>query len=697
VTIATAREEVPEWAPATSVLLSAAAVVAFALVTSVAAVVSLGWGLLLLAVLAWCALSGVPLARAIYRRGGVSESNAWFVGPVWGYAISMLAALAMWVAGIRQPALLLLAPVAALVAAPVASRAWKTALDATRFDRRDLLAVLILMLIVPLVVAAPFAHVAEPVEAGGRAYRAYFTADFVWAMTVVGEVAKGDVPPANPFHVDDALHYYWLSHFLSAIDYRVLHRHLDKEAVILANSIGFGVLFMAFLYGFVRQFVGSRVAAGLGCAGAFLFNSFEGLDRIVTLWQLGAPLDLIRTHNIDAVTRWFYQGQPVDGLQRMLLYQPHHLLGYAVGLSGLQLLRQARDPGRPFFALVVGACLGVCLLFSSFTAIIIGAGVALYYAIRLIGARSWLSAIPCGIAGALPVALAAWLASALQYVDGTERGFIEVGLSPVATSHGLWNLFLSFGPMLIVGAAGAFFGLANRAGRLVAVGCLAVSALVFYFFVDVPTVGGWVGWRTGHLLLMAFAALGGYAIQELWRGGRLKRVLVAAVLAVLAAAAAPTVAIDIYNAQDVTNRHFGPGFPWTLVLTRDELDAFEWLKRATSPDARVQMDVVQRAAASWAYLPAFAERRMTAGLPISMVPLPKYRDTSARIRNEVFHAASADAAWRAARALRIDYLFIGPPERRSNPQIDALLDGAPWFFRPVFRNETITIYAVARG
>jgi hypothetical protein len=46
------------------------------------------------------------------------------------------------------------------------------------------------LLIVPLVVGLPFAHVGE-ITPDGQAYRAYFTADYVWRRAVVIELAKG--------------------------------------------------------------------------------------------------------------------------------------------------------------------------------------------------------------------------------------------------------------------------------------------------------------------------------------------------------------------------------------------------------------------------------------------------------------------------------------------------------------------------
>jgi len=76
----------------------------------------------------------------------------------------------------------------------------------------------------------------------------------------------------------------------------------------------------------------------------------------------------VRDYNIDAVTRWFYQGMPVDGLQRLLLYQPHHLTGYVMGLAALWLVGFAEDVTETAVALWAGILLGAAFLFSTFSA-----------------------------------------------------------------------------------------------------------------------------------------------------------------------------------------------------------------------------------------------------------------------------------------------------------------------------------------
>ena len=88
---------------------------------------------------------------------------------------------------------------------------------------------------------------------------------------------------------------------------------------------------------------------------------------------------------------------------------------------------------------------------------------------------------------------------------------------------------------------------------------------------------------------------------------------------------------------------------------------FDWIKNNTEPSAIVQVDPTPRDPEHWAYLPAFAERRMATGLPISMVPLAKYQQASAAIRT-IFDEAPLAAYERAVRA-GINYVMVGPPER----------------------------------
>ena len=182
------------WAPGRGLLvLSAVAAVLISLRGILPLVPAIG----LLAVLVWFAMPGVVLGRRLYGSQPGGWPAALLAGPAWGYVLSSLVLLGLWWAGVRSAWWLVLAPIPVALAALPARRLAGT-LTVPRFGRNDIGALALVLLTVPAILGLPYAHVGIDLPEG-RAYRAYFTADFVWEMAVVGEVAKGDMPPRNPY------------------------------------------------------------------------------------------------------------------------------------------------------------------------------------------------------------------------------------------------------------------------------------------------------------------------------------------------------------------------------------------------------------------------------------------------------------------------------------------------------------------
>src|SRR5207245_9433817 len=115
-----------------------------------------------------------------------------------------------------------------------------------------------------------------------------------------------------------------------------------------------------------------------------LWSGVGGAGRLWAIWRRGGSFDELRYLNIDAVGNWIYHGMKVDGLQRLLLYQPQHQLGYMLGFSALMLIVQARDCSRAALLFLVGVFLGMSMLLSSFAAVILAVAVAAYEAFRLV-------------------------------------------------------------------------------------------------------------------------------------------------------------------------------------------------------------------------------------------------------------------------------------------------------------------------
>jgi hypothetical protein len=621
------------------------------------------------------------------------SAGAWaalLVGPLWGFALSSLMLLVLWAAGLRHWSLLVITPPLAWLAC-LAFWRLRGALTPPNLSLRDVPAVLLLLCVVPLVVGRPYARVGEAV-ADGRAYRAYFTADFVWAMAVVAEVSKGDVPPHNQFLRDQPLNYYWTPHLLSAVEYRHLSTRATLEAVMLVNALAFGLIFVAFLYAFTRHFTRSPALAAVGCFAAILLTSFEGLDRLFVIWRDGLPLAHLTSLNIDSVTRWFYGALPVDGLHRLLLYQPqHHAMAYALGFSTLMVLAQARNPARPLLMALVGVLLAASVMISAFAALMLTVMAALYAAILIGRRRAWRAFLLCALAAAIPLAAAAAASLLLRYVTRSES-ILELIVNEGAIARPWIALPLSFGPMLATVAAGLTLAALRRDAALLPLGIVVGVSAFFFVFVNVRDHQDvYVGFRAGHFFFMAAAPLTAVVIGVLWRGSPAVRRTAAAAGISLALAAAPTVAIDLYNTQDITNREMGPGFRWTLVLSHDELAALAWIRRETPTDAIVQVNPLVRDPETWSYIPTFAERRMAVGLPISMVPLEPYRVASRRMRL-LYGAETAQDAFDVAWRNSIHFLVVGPPERTAYPTVERMLDAAPLLFPLVFRNDAVSIY-----
>jgi hypothetical protein len=676
---------------ATAILTVVTAVV---ILLTLGAILPLSWGLALFAVLAWFAAPGVVLARRLYASQTGGGFAALVAGPAWGYVMSSLVLLGLWAAGYRGGWILLLSPIPAAIAALPARRLAST-LVVPRLTRQDAGAVAAVLLAVPLVVGLPYARVGADLPEG-RAYRAYFTADFVWEMAVVGEVAKGDLPPRNPYYMNDGLHYYWLMHLLPSVEHRLIGTRLRIEQLLLVNALWAGLTFAAFYYFFVRHFVERPWVAAVSCLGVIFCSSFEGAEEMWSLWRRGRSFEALKYLNIDAITRWNYQSLPVDGLHRLLLYQPQHQLGYLLGFSALLLLMHARDRGRWGLLFLSGSFLAMSMLMSSFAAVMLAVVVAAFEGWSLITSNQWKAVLPCALAAAAPMAAALFVIQKLRYIDaGTP--LMVFGWNLMALRSWQTAIFLSFGPVLLIAAAGlAVAAWQRRLRPLFPLALVLTMCAVFYFLVDVPDHGHvYVGWHVGKVAFVALTPLCAIALQESWKRTGWPRAVMTAAAAIVALVALPTVIIDLYNTQDVQNRAMGPGFRWTVLLNPDEVKALDWIRDHTPIRARVQVEPVVRGRDTWAYVPAFAERRMSSGLPISMIPLAKYERASEEIK-AVYQSASATEAYDRAVGLCIDYLVIGPPERKEYPKLEPLVDQSTDLFATAFRNDAVGVYFVPR-
>jgi hypothetical protein len=408
-------------------------------------------------------------------------------------------------------------------------------------------------------------------------------------------------------------------------------------------------------------------------------------------WERGVPLTEVRNLNIDALTSWWLRPAAlrIDGLQRCFWWVPQHSMAYALGLVALAVANSAGSAGPTSAIVIAGIALAGAAMMNPF----VGGVFALVWGVA-VALDAWRSGdFPRRVArhamAVIPVAVALGWVMLNRMAEGGGSA-LQFGWLDEARNFPLQALALSLGPALLAAAVGLAVG---SVGRPAAPLLLVLVALALMYFTRLNVDKSWVGFRAGQMILVAVPAL--IARGFVTSGVRKALAIVTAVIVV--AVGAPTAAIDTYNAQDVTNFAPSPNGPWTVTVTRDEQTGLAWLRANTPSTAIVQMDPLARERSSWSLIPSFAERRMGAGRPISLLggttDGSEYAERSARVRT-MYATTDARQAHDIARTLRLDYIWVDRIERAAYPAGVAKFDGAPQFFTSVFRNAEVTIYRV---
>jgi hypothetical protein len=634
-------------------------------------------------------LPGLRVGFALFGR---AHAGGWIAGVLIGYVLAAVAVWAVIAAHVASaPGFLVawafVAVIVWLILSPIRSPlvplpAWTPAATTS----------LLLVLVLTLAIAVPpWANVGRADSSGNRYYRAYFTADFVWHMALTAEIAKFSMPPRNPYLSPKPIHYYW-TYFLvpAAITATGPPGLRDVERCLKLNAIVTGLLLMSALFLAAWTAIPRAGPAGIAVALALVASSAEGIAAIAGLWWTGRPFSELRNINIDAVSNWALGSYRIDGLQRCLWYVPQHSMGYALGLIALAAAAAAGSRATNAAITLVGVALGSSVACNPLVGGIFAMAYGAAVIIDALGRPAPVPAILRHAIAAVPVAAAiAWCVTN-QMVEGAGAA-LEFGFSGQSRHHPLLALMVSLGPVLMLAAAGLWPDRRIPLRALLPYAILAALSLALLYLVRLSVDLSWVGFRAGHLILVALPPLGARFIAVFWDRGR--HMLAAAAIVLVLVAGAPTVVIDEYNAWDIHNLVVSPGgFPWTIVVSPEQQAAFHWIREHTAPDDIVQMDPIERGRATWSLIPTFAERRMAAGLPISLMSTAEYDERSAHI-HAMYAATDPAEASRIASALRLDYIYADEVERSAHAATTKF-DSSPQYFEPVFRNGTVGVYRV---
>jgi hypothetical protein len=633
-------------------------------------------------------LPGVPIGVALFGR---RQPAAWIGGGLFGYGLAQLAIWLVIESRLASPGVFVLAWLVLFAATLLISRAAgrEPAIRLPEWTSGDSAGLLLVLVLVPVLMAPPYANLGRADAEGNRYYRAYFTADFLWHSALAFEIGKFSLPPRNPYMTPRAMNYYWTYFLLPATTAELMPPSpagfFDLQRYLKTNAILSGLLMMGALFLVVRSAVPSAGAAALAVALAVLAASAEGLYAIVDLLRRGAPLTALSDMNIDAVTAWFFNGMRVDNIPRSLWYTPQHTTAVALGLVGWFVAIAGGSAASMSAIAGAGLALGLATTMNP----LLGACFSLVYGAAVVGdaidsGQFW-QRVPKHSIAAVPVILAVLWGSASKVMDGAGSA-VQVGLFNIAAHQPIVTLALSLGPILIPALAG-LRRVPNAASRPVWIaGAGILLGLFLLYFVRISEAS-WVGFRAGQILLVSIPILLARTLASI--GPRIAALLAAVILAI----GIPTTVVDTWNAQDIGNRRQGPGFRWTLWTTPDQQRAFAWIRANTPATAVVQMEPIVRGREHWTLIPSFAGRRMSAGLPISLLPLPEYSELSERVKT-IFATANAGEASATARRMRIDYLYVDATDLLAYPDGVRKFDEHPRLFSREFSSGDVRVYRV---
>ena len=642
-----------------------------------------------LMILGLALLPGLPIG---FRFFGKRHGAGWIIGALLGYFLTSLCLWLVIASGRPRAWLFVLTWVGTMAVAAWLCRGQERPLATLEpWSAGDSRALVLVLFLVLALAAPPFIKLGAERD-GDRYYRAYFTADFVWHTALSAEISKFSMPPRNPFMASRPIHYYWAYYLLPSTVAGASSAMAESiESNLKVNAIGTALLFVAAIFIAAWSAVPRAGAVGASVALAIVASSAEGAYAIARLRSRGQPLSQLKDLNIDAIANWWGGGLRVDGLPRCFWWVPQHSMAYALGLGSFVLLSTS-GPATLEGSFIAGMLLAGSVAFNPFVGAILSAAWGTAALVGSLGIdRPWQSLARRAVAAIPVLASLAWC-SLNRMADGA-GAVVEFGARGAARHNPIENLFLSLGPALVpalLGVAAVTWGATRSTSvrRIAAPAALVLIALAVMHFVRLRVDDSWVGFRAGQLILVGVPPLIAAGLVATTRL-RIAAVIVALLACVVGL---PTTAVDLYNAQDISNLSPGPGFPWTQVLDRGHREALDWIRHSTPADAIVQQDALSRHRTTWWVVPTFAHRRMAAGLPPFMVDNPEYHEKSELVRS-MYAASDAASASTIARRLRIDFVYVDEAERKTYRHVGETL-GDPRYFQPVFSNDAVQVYAV---
>jgi hypothetical protein len=549
-----------------------------------------------------------------------------------------------------------------------------------------------------LVVAIPLSNVGRRVG-DAYVYVSFFHEDFFGKVAMAAQLAKGVVPPANPYFLGETLHYYWFYDVFPAFVYQSVERTIPLQDILLLDALLVDVAFVCVGVWFIKRFVARPFSIGVVLCLVLLAESYQAPFKAV-VFQRG--ISNVAANGLLASIAF----PPVGYYFQALLYISQHLLALTALLLTISMLNGTHRTGMGWRAATAGVVLGIASGFSFFIGFI-GLGwaaswlllLALYWGRR--GARMPRVVVPAA------VAVVAGVVSYLGYkglgmLAGEDRFMLLVKpdlrhlLSPI-------HYIVMLGPSLILGLVGCVLW-AKRGRKPQVAGLLWLSILTFLLVQFVFLHHAWfeVSQKLGLVLrvpLLIYAGIGLDIVLSSLTSTKRRRVIVG--VSLLCLSAVPNLLAYERAHFDITDSTVA------MYVHASDRHAAEWIRDHTPLSAVVQSWPGQSSArpffesgleSTYSLLAVFAERQMAIGdyefARNYAVPIPQVEARIAEIV-QLFEKPQASDTVDLIERYGIDYVYWGVSER------ECCLENLGWYevsplFEEVYDKDGVSIFRFKR-
>ena len=531
-----------------------------------------------------------------------------------------------------------------------------------------------------LLLSIPLAHAGYLTERG-YAFAGLFGHDFILRATDSVSLAQS-IPADNFFfHGQSTKNYYILWYMLPATIFNFLGKSADAAKIVATVSLisvpVFGMLVYFALVSFVKA-TSQAVVASTRLAIIFLLLFVFCYSYHWLFYSLTNVLDTAAYPQVGRISQMM--GPVSTSWFKDLLFQPHSMLALMQLLASMYLILR---PWVPLRGLWIGLLMGSMLITDSVLFLVIGSGFGVWYLFKVFD-RSRTSELALMIA---TVACVVALCIGIHAFGATEYSNRIVFRPYMAVIAGLpLLLLLCLGALPIL----ALLAWKQKVWRLERQTWLLIALLIasLFFMLCITEV------LEGNVFLRK--ALTVARLPLLLLSGRYLYSFLRPTLGVslLVLSAAPTLISDAYATSDISDaRHVD-------YVSKEDMAAALWIREHTERDAVVQSLIDYPGDFEYSLTVCFGYRR--AALSLWKMAYQRYPNRAAldeRVREvtALYTTSSDGERITLAKALDINYLYVGPQEKAKFPGIAARVDADTLHFKPVYRYDQVFIYQVLGG